>query len=545
MRSLPRVFVLALVAHVAHADNIAARPVEFRVTGGTPAARAEFQRGILALHSFWYEEARARFAAAVQADPTFAMGRWGLAFSQIELLWFEDDLPAARDSLAKITAVDKLSPRERAWIDATRTLAGAGNQLARRKAFAEALARMHRDDPDDDEIASFYALALLASTSPVDPDELAMRGRAGGLAMQVFLRSPRHPGAAHYLIHALDTPELAPLALPAAQVYAGIAPEAYHARHMPAHIFSRLGLWGDALKSCQSAWEVSATAAASARHGSDAKDFHSQSWIMEIDFQLGRRKDAEASLKLYGDEVRGGLGRLWRSGYADEVARFIELTQEWDRVDELLAPLSAPVPKADAGAHVHGATDLEKIPFDLFEKEGGLDARLAAAAGRRDAATLEQLLADWDRVDDQLRAFREHQSGKEDYARHITLHALRRQRLLARAAGDDVALLDALRKTAEIVDKRPSGEEAIFDGGVHELIADALLRLKRGKEALTEYQIVLRRHLRYARGLLGAARAAAAAGDATAAKGYYAQVVDVWANADADMPGLAEARAAR
>ena len=60
---------------------------------------------------------------------------------------------------------------------------------------------------------------------------------------------PLHPGIAHYIIHNMDNPELAAMGLPAARKYAGIAPASAHAQHMPSHIFIRLGLWDEAVKS--------------------------------------------------------------------------------------------------------------------------------------------------------------------------------------------------------------------------------------------------------------------------------------------------------
>ena len=62
---------------------------------------------------------------------------------------------------------------------------------------------------------------------------------------KVFAANPKHPGAAHFIIHAFDDPDHAPLALPAARSYAGIAPSAAHALHMPSHIFVQLGMWDD------------------------------------------------------------------------------------------------------------------------------------------------------------------------------------------------------------------------------------------------------------------------------------------------------------
>jgi hypothetical protein len=57
----------------------------------------------------------------------------------------------------------------------------------------------------------------------------------------VFEENPDDPGAAHYLIHASDAPQLAQVGSPAARRYAQIAPAAPHAPHMPSHIFARLG----------------------------------------------------------------------------------------------------------------------------------------------------------------------------------------------------------------------------------------------------------------------------------------------------------------
>src|SRR5258708_19337836 len=57
-----------------------------------------------------------------------------------------------------------------------------------------------------------------------------------------------HPGVAHYLIHAYDYTAIVEKGLPAARRYASIAPSAPHALHMPAHIFTRLGLWEDSIQ---------------------------------------------------------------------------------------------------------------------------------------------------------------------------------------------------------------------------------------------------------------------------------------------------------
>ena len=326
----------------------------FTLTEGTPAARAHFQRGLLALHSFWYDEARQQFQAAITADPTMNMAHWGVAMSHLKLLWGEDDLTAARKALSRMPNPDLLSPREQAWVMAAVELVRAGDVRSSRRRFATALEGLHAQFPDD-ESATFLAVALLSTTRPEDPDTVEVRKRAAALAGAVFERNPRHPGAAHYFIHAYDTPELAALALPHARAYARIAPEAFHARHMPAHIFSRLGMWAEAIASCQSAWDASLAAAKRLGMPADSHDFHSMTWLVEMNFELGHRAAADAALATFASAVRAGLGRQLRALYATQVASYMKRTGDWARVDELLAPLDAPaieqtMPDAPVGA---------------------------------------------------------------------------------------------------------------------------------------------------------------------------------------------------
>jgi tetratricopeptide (TPR) repeat protein len=124
------------------------------------------------------------------------------------------------------------------------------------------------------------------------------------------------------------------------------------------------------------------------------------------------------------------------------------------------------------------------------------------------------------------------------------VHARRRQALLARAAGDDRVLLDVLRRSAADADLDQGGESNPSGFQPDEEIADALLRLGRAKEAAAEYAAALRKHPGRARAILGAARAAAKAGDPAAARRGYEQLLELWRGADEGTPELAEARAA-
>src|ERR1043165_1616213 len=116
--------------------------------------------------------------------------------------------------------------------------------------------KVYKAYPDDLEAARFYSLSLLGTVRPGDKG-YRRQAIAGAIALDVYQKNPDHPGAAHYIIHAFDDPDHAPLALPAARRYAQIAPEAFHALHMPAHIFVHLGMWPEARASNEAAWAAS------------------------------------------------------------------------------------------------------------------------------------------------------------------------------------------------------------------------------------------------------------------------------------------------
>jgi len=510
--------------------------IHFLAVNDSPAARA-FTRGIAALHSFWYEEAIKEFAAAIAADPSMNMAYWGAAMARCPLLWHDDDLPEARAWLARMPAPQQLTPREQAWVSAAKVLIGDGTVMERRKRFAAAMADVNAKFPDD-ESATFLSIALLASVEPDDPSLPEVRERAAALAIGVFEHNPKHPGAAHYLIHAYDTPELAHLALPYALAYAKIAPAAFHARHMPAHVFSRLGMWKQAVASCQSAWDVSLAAARRDHLTADHDDFHSLNWVIEMDFELGRRGAAATAMQVYGQTVRDGLSYAQRWPYAVEVSSYLTRTGDWSSVDALLAPLDAPA--LDRSAPGSGIS-----PEAALEQIGAARARALSAAMQRDLPRTQEQLAALDTINSDLRPYFVATQSPAGVASIDQFNTRFDQEMTARARGDDQALLVVLRANAAPSDKPSAIGEHNPNGIIAgEELADALLRTGDAKGAAAAYAQVLEHHVGRAHALLGAARAAAKLGDHSAAKADYQKLLDQWDTADPGIDGLAEAHAA-
>ena len=241
-------FVLTL-GRPTHAQFANVGSLEFP-TSGSPDAQQSFLRGVAILHSFGWKQAIEQFQAAQHLDPDFAMAYWGETLCYNHPLFArapDDDSPRAVLRRLGATREERLAKaptdREKGFLEAVEILWGDGDYDDRRVAYMEAMGRLHDRYPDDPEVATFYAVALLSASRALGDQTLRLEMRAGAVALEVFGANPNHPGAPHYAIHAFDDPIHAPLALPAALRFAEIAPAVAHARHMPTHIFIQHGMW--------------------------------------------------------------------------------------------------------------------------------------------------------------------------------------------------------------------------------------------------------------------------------------------------------------
>ena len=271
-------------------------------TSGTVAAQDTFLKGALALHSFWYEEARDHFQQAQQLDPALAMAYWGEAMTHDHPLWGplgQHDSTAARAVLTRMDEQDALkwTARERGYVEALRTLyEGEGDLAARRAAYAEAMRGLTGQYPEDDEAALFHALAEMA-VAEFDLDEAGDVVPVAARIEAVYQRRPKHPGALHYLIHVYDSPASAPLGLRPARTYADVAPAASHALHMPSHIFRQLGLHEKVVASNEEAYAASVAWQKRTGRPLSARDYHAFRWLFEAHLALGHYEEARTLLQ--------------------------------------------------------------------------------------------------------------------------------------------------------------------------------------------------------------------------------------------------------
>ena len=201
-------------------------------TSCLPAVQQPFDRGVALLHSFAYTAAANAFRGVAEVDPHCAMAHWGIAMTYFHPLWDPPLSPITISTgLREIQSARQIganSERERKFINALALIyenADTVPYATRVSNYDHAMAELAAENPKDVEAQVFYALALLASASPMDKTH-AHQKQAAALLEPLYRVYPEHPGIAHYLIHAYDNAELAQKGLPPARAYSKIAPSA-------------------------------------------------------------------------------------------------------------------------------------------------------------------------------------------------------------------------------------------------------------------------------------------------------------------------------
>lgn len=263
-------------------------------------AQPFFQKGLLLLYSFEYVDAAENFVKAEELDSTCVMAYWGEAMTYNHPLWRFQDYEKGNAALNKLGKSPEerrskaASDLEKDFLAAIDQLFGKGAKSQRDSAYAAYLGAMYKKYPGNNEVAAFYSVALLGSL-PVGRDD-AVYGHAAEIAKEVLSRNPNHPGALHYLIHSYDDPGHASLAMDAADKYAVVAPAAGHALHMPSHIYLALGMWDKVVSSNEASWAATVARKENKKLTNDALGYHYFQWLQYGYLQQDRKEKAKELL---------------------------------------------------------------------------------------------------------------------------------------------------------------------------------------------------------------------------------------------------------
>jgi tetratricopeptide (TPR) repeat protein len=483
-----------------------------------PAVRAQFSRGVALLHDFWYEEARPQFEKIAKADPACAMAHWGIAMSVFHQIWDRPDehtMALAWTELQAAQARPAKTAREREYVAALSAFFKPDTReyQARIEDYTAAMAKLYGRYPRDVDAGTFYALSILAAAAP-DDTSLSHEHHAMAVLDPLFAQYPGHPGVVHYIIHACDTPSLAPRGLAAAKHYGEIAPSGPHAVHMPGHIFARLGLWQDDIDS--NAASVAASKAAELHHQNGAMDqFHSDDFLLYAYLQIAQDAKAKAVIghseeALTHFETMPEMGDRYMVGmfpyYRTKLPVFFALEmRDWKAAAAL-------EPAAGASPETQTMTSW---------------ARAIAAGHLRQPQPAHAALDRYDALIEQVR------KGKHAYLADSTGTRIKHGEMLAWAAfaeGNASEALSRMREAAALQDKVGQGE---VDIPAREMLADILLEMAQPQQAYDEYARALKTSPNRFNGLFNAGRAAEAAGNAALAKDYYTRLLKATDNGSA------------
>jgi tetratricopeptide (TPR) repeat protein len=469
-------------------------------TGCGPAAQPKVERAVALLHSFWYEEAERAFADIAAGERGCSAAHWGQAMSLLHPLWTpptpgdtERGLRAAEEAVRTARA----GSREREYAEAIATFwrgyDGPAAFRARLTAYEGAMEGLARRRPTDEEAKAFYALALIGVGQLDAGDTTYARQRKAGAILEPLLaRNPDHPGLAHYVIHAYDSPRLAREAVGAAERYATIAPSVPHAQHMPSHIYTRVGNWQASIASNQRAAESGrAFQERTAMKGFWDQRGHSWDYLTYAYLQLGMEQEAAALVQQAAGVTVGYPENSLTNDYALAAipARYALERGRW----------------ADAAG-------LSVRPAPAWRATEGL-TRFARAIGAARSGDLPRARAEVDSLAALERWLKDAGGPQVYWATQVRIQRLAAEAWVTLAQGDTAKALVQARDAADLDDvteKHPVTPGAVLPP--RELYGEMLLAAGRRAEACRAFEVSLARQPNRARSLEGVKSAAGGKG---------------------------------
>ena len=494
--------------------------VEFKVEC-SPVAQQRFHTAMALYHSFAWPPAIAAFKDIAATDPACGMAQWGLAISILDnpFIWPAGLTPQKLDSVIAALDAAKVAglktQREKDYVEAAGTFVRdhANRPYAQRlQAYDAAMSTLMARYPEDNEAKVLSALVTSANFNPSDKT-YANQLKAVAVLEPLFKAYPNHPGVAHYLIHSYDYPPIANQGLPAAKVYASIAPDAAHALHMPAHIFTRTGHWKESIAANRESARVAGDVTFDGHHAAD--------YLVYAYLQLAQDNAARAAMRAsLGMKPIDHFGAAF--AYAAMPARLTLETGDWAAAAALELALANDYP-------------WKKYPqaeaINAFARGVG-----AARTGNAVAARAQQ-----DRLTKLRDAAREARLAY--WVEQVDIQIGLVGALVQCAEGQNGACIDGLKAAAAREDA--TEKHAVVPGPLlpaRELLADMLLAQNMPADALREYEAVMKKEPNRYRAIAGGMAAALGTGDLMRAKQLAGELVKLGAEADVQRASMERAK---
>lgn len=484
----------------------------------------KFNFAITLLHSFEYDEAEKAFANIIDEFPDCAMAYWGVAMSNFHPLWTPPSKPELKKGAKAIAIAQSITlktKREEYYINAIAAFYQDWDKVDHKTRclnFEKGMEYLHAKYPHDKEAAIFYALALNAAADPADKS-FKKQKKAGSILATLYPDEPNHPGIVHYIIHTYDYPELATLALPAARKYASVAPSSAHALHMPSHIFTRLGLWGESIKSnlvSVSSAQCYAQQVGIKEHWDE--EIHGLDYLVYAYLQTGDNKLAKAQLD-YLKTIKEVYPVNFKVAYAFAAipARYVLENKLWQEAADLKSH-DANFPWKDypwQNAIIH------------FTRLIGLVHMGNTALANTELKELQQIYSTLTEQKDSYKANQVQIQIKTAEAWLRLKEGKKKEALLLMKSATDLE---------DHTEKHPVTPGEITPA--RELLGEMLLALNQPARALEAFEINLKKHPNRFNGLYGAGLAAEKSGEREKATFYYRQLLAIVGSVDSNRSEL-------
>jgi tetratricopeptide (TPR) repeat protein len=494
------------------------------MVSGTEKIKADFNLGVKLLHSFEYDEAEKAFAKVIDEEPGSAMAYWGVAMSNFHPLWSpptQEELRKGSKAVEIAKSIDGKTKREEAYINAIASFYEDWEKTDHRTRclrFEKSMKELNTAYPDDKETAIFYALSLDAAADPADKT-YSKQKKAGAILNALYPGQPDHPGIIHYIIHSYDSPELAELALPAARRYASVAPSSAHALHMPSHIFTRLGLWDECIKSnLQSASSAQCYAKSAGIKGHYDEEMHALDYLMYAYLQKGDNKHAMEQLDYLNaiEEVQPFNFKV-AYAFASIPSRYVFENKNWKDA----ANLEVHFPNASWNDY-----PWQKAIVNFTRLMGCIHSSDLVSANKE----LKELNGIHQKLVDQKDAYK---------ANQVAIQIRASEAWIRYKEGKNNEAISLMKEAAEMEDK--TEKHPVTPGEVipaRELLGDLFIEMNKPAEAFDAYEADIKKHPNRFNGVYGAAFAAEKSGNSSRAKFYYEQLLSLAKNTNSDRKEL-------
>jgi tetratricopeptide (TPR) repeat protein len=492
--------------------------------------RETFDLGLTLIHSFEYAEAEKAFVSILDKDSECLMAYWGAAMSILNHpLSFKQNPKSLKRGEELLKVAKTLTPnneKEKDYIDAVSIYFKDWQNLdtqTRKLNYESKMEELYIKYPDDVETAVFYSLSVLA-TADLNDKTYSKQKKSGKILEKLFEKYPNHPGIAHYIIHNYDSPELAHMALTTARKYAVIAPSSAHAQHMPSHIFTRLGLWNESIKSNIDSANSAVCYAESVNPNANwVSEIHALDYLVYAYLQLGDNAKAQAEMNKMKNIKEVFPADHFASAYAliAVPSRLAIENKNW----ELATQLELPKTKLD--------WDKAHWPKAMlhFSRALGFSNTGNSAAAEKE---LKSLIILRDKLNDAKNTY---ESGQ------VTIQIEAVRGWIEYSKGNSDKAIEYMKLASDLESK--TSKAAVTPGEIipaDELLADLYFALNKPKQALESYEQNLKGHPYRFNGIYGAAKAAEKLNDIRLAVYYFDQLVKLSADTNSSRPEISEAK---